>query len=293
MNEQQVRYEIKRLSPWFHNLHISEMIQTCPGHHFGDFPNWKWQQLATHLPQDLHGWKVLDIGCNAGFYSFELARRGAKVLGIDGNPHYLKQAKWAAGVLGLDGACRFQCRQVYDLVRMRGQWDLVLFMGVFYHLRYPLLGLDIVAEKVKRLLVFQSVATGAEGIAPKPLDVDFETLNDVEQPNWPRMAFVEHTFCRDVTNWWIPTRAAVVGMLRSTGMKVATTVDPDTLICVPSGSRGARDWDRVEFLAATGMGNEGRPSPAADRRRKPPTNGAGGGPPARNDRNDNACHNGQ
>jgi 2-polyprenyl-3-methyl-5-hydroxy-6-metoxy-1,4-benzoquinol methylase len=105
---------------------------------------------ARPLPRtDLRNWTVLDIGCNAGFYSFELARRGAKVLGIDANPYYLAQARWAAAILGLSDTCRFECRQVDDLTRMNEQWDVVLFMGVFYHLRYPLLGLDIVAEKVR------------------------------------------------------------------------------------------------------------------------------------------------
>jgi tRNA (mo5U34)-methyltransferase len=254
MNERRVLTDINRLAPWFHNLHLADAIQTCPNHHFGDFPNWKWQQLASHLPVNLHGWRVLDIGCNAGFYSFELARRGALVLGIDGNPHFLAQARWAAALLGLDDVCRFECRQVYDLARIDGQWDLVLFMGVFYHLRYPLLALDIVAEKVSRYLIFQSVAIGECGNASAPVDVDFQTLSALECPSWPQMAFVEHTFCHDATNWWIPNRAAVAGMLRSTGMRIEIAVDADTLICSPDGSKGARDWDRVELLAATGTG---------------------------------------
>jgi tRNA (mo5U34)-methyltransferase len=257
MNEQRVVDDIQRLSPWFHNIHLSETIQTFPNHHFGDFPNWKWQQLAPHLPASLHGWRVLDIGCNAGFYSFELARRGAKVLGIDGNPHFLAQARWAAALLGLTKACRFECRQVYDLARMKGQWDLVLFMGVFYHLRYPLLGLDIVAEKVGRYLVFQSVTTGESGELTPSEDVDFQTLNELERPSWPHMAFIENTFCYDATNWWIPNRTAVAGMLRSTGLRIEVAVDADTLICSPDGSKGARDWDRVELLAATGTGDSG------------------------------------
>src|SRR5690348_17397967 len=45
-------------------------------------------------------WRVLDIGCNAGFYSFELAARGAQVTGLDMDPHYLRQARWAAERLG-------------------------------------------------------------------------------------------------------------------------------------------------------------------------------------------------
>jgi len=111
-------------------------------------------------------------------------------------------------------------------------------MGVFYHLRYPLLALDIVAEKVSRYLIFQSVAIGECGSGSAPEDVNFQTLSALECPSWPQMAFVEHTFCHDATNWWIPNRAAVAGMLRSTGMRIEIAVDADTLICSPDGSKG-------------------------------------------------------
>jgi tRNA (mo5U34)-methyltransferase len=153
----------------------------------------------------MRGWKVLDVGCNAGFYSFELARRGADVLGIDGNTHFVTQARWAAGHLGLNNACRFEQCQVYDLARTHEQWDLVLFMGVFYHLRYPLLGLDIVAEKVRRFLVFQSVATGESGIPDMPIDVDFQTIKKIAGKSWPQMSFVKNTFCQDATIGGFPT----------------------------------------------------------------------------------------
>ena len=71
--------DIAALGPWFHNLHLPDGTQTAPGHFLGDFPTFKWEQIRDHLPTDLSGWTALDIGCNAGFYSFELARRGATV----------------------------------------------------------------------------------------------------------------------------------------------------------------------------------------------------------------------
>ena len=55
----------------------------------GDFPSFKWEELKAHIPENLEGEKVLDSGCNAGFYSFKLAKRGAQVTGIDLDPHYL------------------------------------------------------------------------------------------------------------------------------------------------------------------------------------------------------------
>src|SRR3954470_18550267 len=83
--------EIAALGPWFHNLHLPDGSQTAPLHPLGDFPRFKWNELAPLLPSDLEGWTVLDIGCNAGFYSFELARRGAQVTAIDVEPLFLRQ----------------------------------------------------------------------------------------------------------------------------------------------------------------------------------------------------------
>src|SRR5687767_13591983 len=94
--------EIEELGPWFHNLHLPDGTQTAPDHFLGDFPRFKWEALSEHLPRDLRGWTALDIGCNAGFYTFELARRGARVTGIDVDPHYLDQARWAASQYGLE-----------------------------------------------------------------------------------------------------------------------------------------------------------------------------------------------
>ena len=151
--------EIDALGPWFHNLHLPDGRETAPQHPLGDFPRFKWKQIAPHLPSDLAGWTGLDIGCNAGFYTFQLAERGAEMLGVDVDEHYLRQARWAAKAFAQwHERVRFERRAVYDLIRMRERFDLVWFMGVFYHLRYPLLGLDIAASRARKLLIFQSLS---------------------------------------------------------------------------------------------------------------------------------------
>src|SRR5690606_24159783 len=109
-------------------------------------------------------------GCNAGFYSFELARRGADVLAIDIDPHYLRQGSWAARRLQLEDRVHFRQMAVYDLLDVRETFDLVLFMGVFYHLRYPLLGLDIVARHTGRLLIFQTLTIPSDSVFPETRD---------------------------------------------------------------------------------------------------------------------------
>lgn len=227
--------QIAALGPWFHNLHLPDGEETAPDHPLGDFPSYKWRQLAPSLPDDLSGWSALDIGCNAGFYSFELARRGAQVVGIDSDEHYLRQARWAAARLGLDERVRFRRQQVYDLARDAAGYDLVLFMGVLYHLRHPLLALDLVATHTRRLLVLQTLTMPGDAVIDPPEDLPLEERERLLEPGWPAMAFIERRLADDATNWWAPNRACVEAMARSAGLEVAARPGHEILICRPAG----------------------------------------------------------
>ena len=247
--------EIAALGPWFHNLHLPDGTQTCPDHWLGDFPAFKWRQLSRHLPEDLAGWSCLDIGCNAGFYSLELASRGADVLGIDVDERYLRQARWAAGQFGLTDRVRFERMQVYDLVRRPERFELILFMGVLYHLRYPMLGLDIVCQKVNRLMVFQTLTMPGEEVFEATYDRGFDDRHLLAEPGWPKMAFLEHHFAGDPTNWWAPNHAAVEAMLRSAGMRVTGRPGHEIYLCQPDPDRpsSVTTWNAGEFISATGQ----------------------------------------
>jgi tRNA (mo5U34)-methyltransferase len=245
---------IAELSPWFHNLHLPDGTQTAPDHCLGDFPAFKWRQLAPHLPEGLSGWRMLDIGCNAGFYSFELARRGARVTAIDVDPHYLAQARWAARQLGLEDRVEFKQMQVYDLARINDTFDLVLFMGVFYHLRYPLLGLDIVAQKVNRLMVFQTLSMLGEEVYEHTYGRGLNDREAMHERGWPKMAFLEHHFAGDPTNWWVPNHACVEAMLRSSGLRVTMHLGHEIYLCEPDpfNPSSVSTWNAAELLSATG-----------------------------------------
>jgi tRNA (mo5U34)-methyltransferase len=243
--------EAAAFAPWFHNLHLPDGTETAPTHPLGDFPAFKWAQIAPSVPENLAGWRALDIGCNAGYYTFELARRGAQVTGIDLDPHFLRQARWAADQFGLGERVEFRQAQVYDLAHLPDRYDLVLFLGVFYHLRYPLLGLDIVAEKVKRLMVFQTLTIPGEEVAAVPVDQDFDDREPMLAPGWPKMAFIEKKLAGDPTNWWAPNHAAIEAMLRSTGLEVLARPGHEIYLCRPNG-RGGREWDGAELDAAAG-----------------------------------------
>ncbi len=223
--------QLSALDPWFHNLHLGDGVETAPHHPLGDFPAFKWRAISPHLAEDLRGWRVLDIGCNAGFYSFELAKRGASVDGVDVDPHYLRQATWAAGKLGLSDRVRFRQAQVYELAREPEVYDLVWFMGVFYHLRYPLLGLDILARKTGRQLIFQSLSIEGDPAVELPGNLPYEERDRLGQPGWPRMAFIEDRFAGDSTNWWVPDTAAILALLRVAGLRPERKIADETWLC--------------------------------------------------------------
>ncbi|HEY3553227.1 MAG TPA: DUF1698 domain-containing protein, partial [Solirubrobacterales bacterium] len=193
----QVEGTIAELGPWFHNLHLPDGRETAPDHPLGDFPAFKWHQIEDSLPEDLSGARALDIGCNAGFYSFELAERGAEVLALDLDEHYLQQGRWAAQYLDPDGRVEFRQGSVYDLVDVEGTFEVVLFMGVLYHLRYPLLALDIVAEKVGGTLVLQTLTMPGEESPGTPEDIEISERKRLLEPTWPRAAFIEHQLAGD------------------------------------------------------------------------------------------------
>lgn len=209
--------QVEKLGPWFHNLHLPDGTQTAPGHFLGDFPHYKWSQISHYLPRHMEGWRALDIGCNAGYYSFELAKRGAEVTAIDIDERYLTQARWAADVMELKDKVEFRQATVYDLAHEHQQYDLIWFMGVFYHLRYPLLALDIIRRCCKGQMVFQTMTVPGDDVFAAKENYDLEQREVMNNPGWPKMAFLEHKVANDPTNWWAPNHAGVEAMLRAAG----------------------------------------------------------------------------
>jgi tRNA (mo5U34)-methyltransferase len=161
-----------------------------------------------------------------------MKRRGAdRVLGIDIDERYLKQAYFAAKTLGLE--IEFQKASVYEVDRIEGQFDYVLFMGVFYHLRYPLYALDMLLKKLRGTLVFQTMVRGSAEARSWELDYSFWESEMFSEPDFPAMYFIEHSYAKDPTNWWIPNRAAVESMLRSSGLEISAHPEAETWICTP------------------------------------------------------------
>jgi tRNA (mo5U34)-methyltransferase len=230
MSEPDVARRIAELGPWFHNIDLGG-VRTAPEHFLGDYPAVKWRGFADAIPADLRGASVLDIGCNAGFYSMEMKRRGAaRVVAIDEDPRYLAQARLAAEVSGQE--IEFHRMSVYDVASLGALFDFVLFLGVLYHLRHPLLALDLIHEHVARdMLVFQSMLRGATEVAELRPDYDFNEAAPFDDPGWPKLHFVEGRYAHDQTNWWVPNRACAEAMLRSAGFAIEAHPEAEVWIC--------------------------------------------------------------
>jgi tRNA (mo5U34)-methyltransferase len=275
-----VSAEIDELAPWFHNLHLPSGHQTAAAHPLGDFPAFKWAQIAGVLDEDLSGARALDIGCNAGFYSFGLAARGAEVLAIDADEHYLRQGRWAARQLDPAGRVRFERMHLYDLVGRDERFDVILFLGVLYHLRYPQLALDLLAPLAGGQMIVQTLTMPSDSAAGEaatrsvavPADVPFDQRDRLAEPGWPKAAFIERSFAGDSTNWWAPDDACVQAMLRSAGLRVVATPAHETYVCEPEPERDP-DWPlrRAELDAATlrlTASGERQPPPGHSSQRK-------------------------
>ena len=241
---------VEALGPWFQNIDLGHGITTAPDHFLGDYPAFKYRRFADALPADLTAKSVLDIGCNAGFYAIEMARRGAgRVLGIDSDPRYLDQARLAAGALGFPQIEFAQC-DVYDVAALGERFDLVIFMGVLYHLRHPLLALDLIREHVADdRLLFQTMQQGSAERYEAPADHPFHMPGTFDPPGYfddpayPKLHFIEQAFAGDWSNWWAPNAAASQAMLRAAGFAIEAQIEAEVYLCrtapVPYAELGA------------------------------------------------------
>jgi tRNA (mo5U34)-methyltransferase len=112
---------------------------------------------------------------------------------------------------------------------------------VMYHLRHPLLALDLIHEHVARdLLLFQSMLRGQNRIDPVRQNYDFWTTAQFDSPGYPKLHFIEHKYADDPTNWWAPNRACVEAMLRSAGFIITAHPEEEVYLC-RKGARPQKD----------------------------------------------------
>lgn len=205
---------------WWHSIDLGQGLITPGVHRIEELRD---NYARFGLPPEMRGLRVLDIGCWDGFYSFESERRGAEVVSVDvWRPEKFFEAHRAIG-----SKIQFHELSVYEVTRERlGQFDIVLFLGVLYHLRHPLLALERVCE----------VSRGAAIIESHIID------NVLHTPR-PVMEFYEvDQLGGQYDNWWGPNVECLTQMARAAGFVTAEAIRKDGVRGVV---RAQRQWDRL------------------------------------------------
>jgi tRNA (mo5U34)-methyltransferase len=209
-------------------------------------PSERWELFAPYIPEDLSGMTVLDVGGNAGYFTLQMKLRGAKrCVMVEPVTDFVDQARFVFSQFGLRVKIVNEDVHAYCMTTNE-RFDYVLFLGLFYHLKYPVLVLDRLAEMTKaRLVLAAHISGGSEsGSAGDGVDVD---RDDVLSDTFPQLAFIEHTYRGDPTNWWIPNYQALEPLARSAGLKVLARPHPEMLITEPERHLGTVRFRRLFF----------------------------------------------
>lgn len=213
---------------WWHSIDLGDGRITPGVHRIEELRD---NYARFGLPADLHGKRVLDIGAWDGFYSFEAERHGAEVVSVDvWQPETFFEAKRI-----LNSRAVHHEMSVYELNADRmGSFDIVLFMGVLYHLKHPLLGLERVCEMTRDFAIIETHA----------VDNVFETP-------LPVMEFYEvDALAGQYDNWWGPNCECVIQMARAAGF-VRTEVlrrEPTRVVV-----KAFRTWEPMDLEAGTSL----------------------------------------
>lgn len=253
MNREDLLDGIRRLEPWFHCIELAPGVLTKTESVAGepaDHPRETWDIIKNCLPDDLSGKSVLDVGCNAGFYSVEAKRRNAgRVLGVDAMRREIMQADFVRRALGLE--IEFRPLSVYDLsVSSVGRFDVTLALGLIYHLKHLVLGLEKLAQVTKDTLIVETAllpkrskligSASRQEYVVGGLRRPLHTIGWIENP--PEVA-------ESAYNWFLPSLDGAVALLKAVGFRevsvfavngdraVIVCRDPDTT--VESGATGA------------------------------------------------------
>jgi tRNA (mo5U34)-methyltransferase len=203
-----LRQRVEALAPWYQNIDLGDGVWTkdlsgsrdiFSGE---DIPGPLWRAIVRDLPADLHGHRVLDIGCNAGYMSFESKRMGADyVLGIDSNlgagTSFIEQAEFCRSVLGLD--VEFREQSFFDF-EPEAPFQLVLFCGVLYHLEDYATALDKV----------RSFATPGTGLIVLETAIEPVTLT---RPGG-------RDYHGDTSTFFVPSVPVLLELVRERGLRV-------------------------------------------------------------------------
>jgi len=217
MTPERITSELAKLQPWFQYIDLGGGIFTKSHSAIGEpleYPRPTWETVKVCLPEDLSGKSVLDVGCNAGFYSLEMKRRGAThVLGVDSQRSLIRQAIFVRDVLKLD--IEYRRLSVYDLDPIAtGQFDVTLALGLIYHCKHLVLALEKLFTITRELLVIETAIYPPE---QTPQSFPYE-IGEAQSTLHP-IAYIENQpdAKEAIYNWFLPSVEALRALLKNVG----------------------------------------------------------------------------
>lgn len=191
MTREQLIAKCREIGPWFHQIDLGDGVFTRsvaprPGPQPQDHPQTRWRKIKDVMPADMRGMRVLDVGCSDGFFSIEMAKRGAEVFSVDASRHAVRKLRWLRDHLKLPNIqVRYQdiyrlheglsLGDRFTLALRRRLWqlryllsgrtlpppkpwvprhfDFVLMFALLYHVKEPLLALEQVVPYSEVLLI--------------------------------------------------------------------------------------------------------------------------------------------
>jgi len=234
LSKEELEEKIKELGPWRHDIELQNGIRTRSDRLPGYDAEGRWKSLISRMfPEDMTGLTVLDVGCNTGFYSIKMKKRGAKrVVAIDNAEKNIRQAAFLSEWYNVKLEIIKKDLLEYVLTTNE-QFDYIIFSRVFYHLRYPNLILDRLGQMVNKKLIFLTETIGdSQALNPKD-DYSIKEKDELLGPTYPKMFFIEKKYAGDETNWWVTNESANESLIRAAGLKITEHPRFGVYVCEP------------------------------------------------------------
>jgi tRNA (mo5U34)-methyltransferase len=203
--------------PWFHKYEIVPGVVT-PGCQPTDA---KAIFDFFRVPRDLGGKRVLEVATYDGTLAFEAERRGAEVTALDIQDPQKTGFNVARDILG--SRVRYVMGSVYDLGRLiPGRFDYVLCLGLFYHLKHPVLAFEEIARALDDggLLCFEGECLRIYGEDARGRPLKKRWVRRLADSEIPVTLYYADTYKRADSNWFIPNFACLRGWLETAGFDI-------------------------------------------------------------------------
>lgn len=215
--------KVNSFGEWYHCIDLGNGIIT-PGDRDQALT---YSLYADLLPEDLTGLSVLDLGANACGFSVEFAKRGADVLAVELEPKFVKQAKFVVDHFGLSHKIDIRQGDLFDAPNF-GEFDIVAYVGLSYHIRHPQLALDMLSWNCRSMFISSTQTIPGDGLS---------MTNRAEATGTSYLAGYE------------PTEALFLRMLSAAGFR-----DPQLVSTYPHKGETKKRWcgNRSYFFARAG-----------------------------------------